>query len=270
MEENFNFLNVMQEHLEKIGKLNPPTQAQLDRKEGITLDFSTHVKYMIYALLSNQERWIHVENNLSEIDKVFFNYNIEKIKEKSGNYFFEKIKSYLTRGLSFEKQMKSLHKNIEILELINNENNGDIDSYIVSKQPKEIIIDFNTKYKLPNMGVSLICEYLKNVGVECAKPDTHIMRFLSKTRRGFLLKDEAHIVKKGKKIETIWTDNDKIKALKIIENMGEKSGKTSSEIDRIIWSYCADGKGEICTKSPKCNICVIKDRCNRDKPGVKF
>jgi len=100
------------------------------------------------------------------------------------------------------------------------------------------------------------------------------MRFLSKTRRGFLLKDEAHIVNKGKrkgeKIETNWTDNDKIKALKIIEYMGEKSGKTAGEIDRIIWSYCADGKGEICTKSPKCNICVVKDGCNRDKPGVKF
>ena len=275
MEANCNFFNLMQAHLEEIGKLNNPTQASLDRKNGKKLDFSIHIKYMIHAQLSNQEKWTNVLKNIDKIDNVFFKYDICKIKEKPWNFFYDNLKPLLTRGVSLEGQMQNLHLNISTMESINNEyKDGGIDSYVVSKSPREIVVNFTRNHKLKYMGVSLICEYLKNVGVECAKPDTHIMRFLSKTRRGFLSKDEACIIKKGRKKgekkETNWSDNDKIKALKIIEEIGKKCGKTASDIDRIIWSYCADNYGEICTKSPKCYICVVKDGCNHIESGVKF
>lgn len=274
MEIDCYYLNVMQDYLEKEGKLSNPTQGQLDRKAGKKLEFKTHIKYVIHAQLTNQEKWSNIENNIEKIDEAFFHYDIKKIKKQSGDYFYNKIEKYIVRGLRLKDQMKYLHDNIGILESINNKDGG-LDSYVFSMSPKEIIINFVTEHKLNCMGISLICEYLKNVGVECAKPDTHIMRFLSKTRRGLLKKDEAHIPKKGKNkgkiLDTTWTDNDKIKALEIIENIGKVSGKTASDIDRIIWSYCADNHGEICTKTPKCNNCIVREGCNHNKKlGVQF
>ena len=271
MERDYMFLNIMEDFLEQKGKLNKPTQESMDRKVGKVLSFSTHIKYMVHAQLSNQEKWSKIKRNIQKIDDIFFQYDIDEIKKQQWEYFFQKIKPYLTRGVSLEGQMRKLHSNIEIMEKINTTHKeGGIDSYVVSKPPIEIIKNFVKKHKLNYMGISLICEYLKNVGVECTKPDTHIMRFLSKTRRGFLLKDEAYITKRGEKKETIWTDNYKINALEIIEKIGVNSGKTPSTIDRIIWSYCADGYGEICTKTPNCRYCIIEEGCNHNKPGVRF
>ena len=262
-----NFIITMQDYLLKVGKLIPPTKASLDRKVGETLPFSCHVKYMIYALLSNQEKWSNVEKNLSKIDDVFFQYDVQKIKNRPWEYFYENIKPLVIRGLSLRGQMQNLHKNIGTLESIhNNYKNGGLDGFVTSRPPREIVIKFTKDYKLKFMAFSLVCEYLKNVGVLCAKPDTHVMRFLSKTRRGFLPKHESFKSKdkQGKEIvkETAWRDTDKLLALEVIEKISETSGMSPSDVDGIIWSYCADDFGEICTKTPKCWKCVVEDGCN--------
>jgi hypothetical protein len=118
------FLDVMRGFLEERGKLLPATPAALDRLNGKTLDFSTHVKYMIYAQLSNQERWSDVEKHLPEIDGVFFRYDVEKIKNHPGEYFHEKIKPLVGRGLSLKGQMENLRENITTLENIDRRYGG--------------------------------------------------------------------------------------------------------------------------------------------------
>ena len=50
--------------------------------------------------------------------------------------------------------------------------------------------------------------------------------------------------------------NEQISALSV------KTGMTRVEIDNLIWNFCADGYGEICTASPHCGDCPIKDWCN--------
>jgi endonuclease III len=269
MEIDCGFLNIMQDYLEKNGKLIEPAQAALDIKDHKKLSFETHIKYMIHSQLSNQDKWANVKEIIKKIDAVFFNYDIKEIKSKDWEYFYEKIRNIKPhiRGVSLKGQMKNLHANITIMEKIDNDNknNGGLDSYVTSKPPKEIIKSFVGENKLSYMGVSLVCEYLKNVGVECVKPDTHIMRFLSRTRRGFLNKNEAYISKKEELKETIWNDNDKFEAIDIIEKMEKISSKKASDIDRIIWSYCAKEYGDICSKTPKCNKCLIRNGCNHDK-----
>ena len=157
--------------------------------------------------------------------------------------------------------MSNLFHNIEILEKID-EKHG-LDEFVHSESPRNVINFFLTgEYKLHYMGVSLVCEYLKNVGVSCAKPDVHVMRFLSKTRCGFLSKPETRINNHGEIVDTNWTTQDKLQALEIIEDMSCKFGKSEVDIDRIIWSFCADRQGEICTRTPKCIICPIREGCN--------
>ena len=259
MESDYGFLDIMHDFLNEKGKLTPLAQGAIDKQEGKKLDLSTHVKYMIYAQLSNGEKWINVEKNIRKIDTVFFGYNIQEIKKHKWEYFYENIKPLIVRGVSLKGQMKYLHKNIETLEKI--ENDGGLDDFIHSKPPRKIVELFTGKFKLHSMGVSLVCEYLKSVGVSCVKPDVHVMRFLSKTRRGFLDKPGTRINKKGEIKDTNWTIKDKYYVLELIENMSLKCGKSETDIDRIIWSFCADGHGEICTKMPKCKECPVRVGC---------
>ena len=65
-------------------------------------------------------------------------------------------------------------------------------------------------------------------------------------------------------------DNDNpINALKLIENFSNITKYSQTEIDFLLWHFCADKYGEICTKTnPKCNICPIKVYCKKSKVGV--
>lgn len=62
----------------------------------------------------------------------------------------------------------------------------------------------------------------------------------------------------GNSKSEISTPVETIKQGKLIS---EQTGKTLPEIDSLIWMYCADGYGTICTAKPKCDICVIKNYC---------
>lgn len=45
----------------------------------------------------------------------------------------------------------------------------------------------------------------------------------------------------------------------IITKIAQKMNRPVAEVDYILWSYCAKGYGEICTKNnPKCDKCVAK------------
>ena len=58
---------------------------------------------------------------------------------------------------------------------------GSIDSFITS-EPADAIVQKLSKatspYKMKMLGEALAWEYLRNVGIDGAKPDTHLRRFL--------------------------------------------------------------------------------------------
>ncbi len=91
--------------------------------------------------------------------------------------------------------------------------------------------------------------YPGNVGIDGSKPDTHLRRFFGADRIGVSMNSEA-------------TEEEVISAVESISNEG---GYTKFEIDYLIWAYCASGKGEVCTASPVCNRCVIREYCNKCK-----
>jgi endonuclease III len=100
------------------------------------------------------------------------------------------------------------------------------------------------------MGLALVCEYLKGVGIDIAKPDVHITRMLGKSHLGFSNDDEA-------------SENE---AVELMKELAKRNNITQTEVDRLMWWYCADGYWQICTKlSPKCAICVIRDDCNKGR-----
>jgi len=262
---NYDFIKELKKFAEKSDLLKPSIKKDLEknieRKNGKVYSLSDHIQAIIYSLLSNQRPWKRIEENINEIDKIFFGYNAEKIKNADPAYFVKSLKQISCGNRSIKKQMNGLKYIIDVLEGISKKY-GTIDNYFNNHKSvkdgypyylaKELA-DKNDAYKLKNMGIALICEYFKNIGIDIAKPDTHIRRVLGKDILGFSNNKEASPKE----------------AVEYIKEIAEKNRMTQKEVDVLLWLYCAKGYGEICTKdNPKCDKCVIKDYCNRNNTNV--
>ena len=245
------FLFKMRDYLEQVNCLYSTTLPELvkKRRAGKTFDFSEHLRGLIYALLSAQTRWQRIAPNLPAIDQLFSNYDAETILTHKPAYYIEGIKSLKCGSRCTRRQMETLHDNIRIMRQIEVEY-GSMDAYVTSAGSDEIAVDLaGGRHKLFSVGPALAWEYLRNVSIDGAKPDIHVRRFLGADRMGLVQQPEAS------ESETI----------QIVRELSTQTGLAMVEIDGIIWSYCAIGYGEICTKTPKCERCVVRDFCKRER-----
>ena len=247
MESNVIFL--LKKYLYDKGIINfeRESNAVFDRQRGKVFTFQDHLRGLIYSLLTNQRQWSTVEPKLPQIDKLFFYYDVDQIKAHSGKYFEDGIRSLKCGNRSIKMQMEGLHYNIAVLESIS-KRYGSLDAYVTSRRPDDVVADISGgRYKLKGVGVALAWEYLRNVGIDGAKPDTHMKRFMGSERLAVSKHTEA-------------TDKEVIDE---VNRLSSITGMTPFEIDYIIWCYCANGKGEVCTVEPKCSKCVIRQYCKR-------
>lgn len=274
MKNTFYFLNEIEDFFcEESKKINgkkrynePNIKKVEERKNGRIFSMSDHICAMIYSYLSNNREWKDIERHINEIDRIFCFYDVEKIRKKidtdSYQYFIDEItKNSLKCGnRRIKYQMKNLMYNIELFSEIEHVY-GSMDKFVTSEEPEEILKKLTTtsskfeksendkikSFKIKEMGVPLASEYLRNVGIDIPKPDTHLCRFLGKERMGNSKKQIA-------------TEKEVFEQVK---ELSKKSGKTAVEIDNLIWSYCAAGYGEQCVANPDCENCCINTYCNR-------
>lgn len=248
--EGYEYLSRIRDYLQSVGvdcDRNTLLKEITLRKEGKVYGIKDHIRSMIYAMLSNQTKWYRIEPHLSEIDQLFYGYEPEKIKETNPDYFANKMFDMKCGNMSTKAQMRALKDNIQTFCRIENEF-GSIDAFITSAPTISIVeklSDGASSYKLKMLGEALVWEYLKRVGIDAVKPDTHLRRFLGAERMGIGVDC----------IATIGSVNEQV------EIMTKETGMTKTEIDFLIWSFCADGYGAICTSAPHCSICPIKCWC---------
>ena len=217
------------------------------RTEGKVFTFSENIRGLIYAQLSNQTKWSKIVPKLKEIDKLYFDYDKEKILNTPSVYFYEGIFKLKCGNIATKKQMMNLHDNIHMLEKIE-EDFGSLDKFYETYPAVKIAAMIASgKYKLGYIGYPLAWEFLRNVGIDGAKPDVHIRRILCRERLAY-----SNSISAGE-----------LESVQIIEKMAERTGYTMAFIDAALWSYCADGYGQVCTADPKCDICVIREYCNQ-------
>lgn len=219
-----------------------------DRKNGKKFKMSDHIRGLIYAQLSNQRKWSYVEPHLDEIDKIFFEYDIDKIKQHPGEYFNKKISAIKCSNRGFSRAMEGLNDNLATFENLQKKY-GSVDKFVTSKPAYEIVellSQSGSEYKLKMVGEALAWEYLRNVGIDGAKPDVHMRRFLGADRMGTGSHSPAST-------EEVYNQ---------VKDLSETTGISMTSIDTIIWCYCADDYGEICTASPNCQDCVIRTKCS--------
>lgn len=236
---------------------------QIDkRKNGGTFTANDHIRAMVYSMLSSGISWDRVENQIDEetgkilpIDEVFHQYDTDFLLKADHEFLGNEIIKLHCGSQYTMKQTEALVK-VNICKLINLQKNyGSIDAFYSKfitadnslKELVKTLSSANSENKFAQMGEALVCEYLKNVGYEIAKPDRHVKRILGSKVLGC---SEDEIV-------------DSYEAIDIVAEIAEKVGKSPAEVDYILWSYCANGFGEICTvKNPKCATCVVAGMCN--------
>ena len=212
-----------------------------DRKNGKVYSMPEHISTMVFALLSNQRPWKPIADNRENIKKLFHYFDIDYIKATDYQVFVDGLLALHCGNRQIRKQMQSLKDNIETLEQIAKDY-GSVDNYYNNTNIKELLKSLSGgKYKLKQMGVPLVSEYLKGVGMDVIKPDVHVCRIL--TRLGY---------SKSNKI----TDDE---AFDICCNIAKEYKMTNVEVDTILWQYCANNYFEICCDKPKCSKCLVKN-----------
>jgi 3-methyladenine DNA glycosylase Tag len=221
------------------------------RADGKRFTLQEHVEGMILSLLSPQTVWEDVERNLGNIRKVFFDYVPEEIKKKNSAYYTQELERLHLRSRFTAKQMTAVNHNIEVLERLEREY-GSVDAFVADRTIAEVVKALSNSasvYKLQQMAEPLVCEYLRNVGVDTAKPDEHLRRMLGSERLGVSRHQNASIS------EVITQFN----------KLSKETGMWAADLDYLFWCYCATDKAEICSKTPACHKCVIWDECRQGR-----
>lgn len=220
-----------------------------DRQNGKRFSLNEHIKAMVYALMTNQTVWNRIVPSLRAIDKIFHDYDADFIKTHNPDDFAEEIFCLKCGNRSTRKQMNALKGNIEVFERLEQEY-GAVDIFIEEHSPEDVVAAFSqagSAYKLDMMGEALVWEYLRNVGIDGVKPDTHIRRFLGGNRMGTI---------------DVGSPAAMSEVYKQIDRLSQKTGLLKAEIDNLIWSFCAEGYGEVCTAEPHCDKCPVKSNCH--------
>lgn len=232
------------------------------RQKGEPFTINDHIRAMVYSMLSSGASWKRVldytdleTGKIAVVDEIFCSYEPGELLKAHWENWSKSLKEKSLASQYTNKQMKVLKENIETLQKIQQEH-GAIDNYysqvIKENGVKKLVSELSSSgkpYKMRQLGFPLACEYLKNVGYDLSKPDRHIRRILGK--------DYLNLSEKQPVPEK--------QALDIVSELAKELNKPVAEVDYILWSYCANGYGQICTKNKnksKCGECVAKEYCN--------
>lgn len=264
------------ELLKKDGKVqeeklweNTYIKRQIDKREnGGQFTVNDHIRAMAYSILSSGQAWDKYAKETDVqtgyiicVDTIFHNYTPTELLKCLPQHIVEELQEiHLAPRFGAEPIEKLLTVNIPKL-LKWEEEYGTVDHYyqkyiqsgingylIVPAKPLiKALSETKGVDKMEQLGVPLVCEYLRNVGYDLPKPDIHTRRILGSDILGFST---------SKKVS-------EYKTIEIICQIAKDAKRSVAETDYILWSYCSDGYGEICTsKSPKCDACIVNKYCN--------
>lgn len=242
---------------------NTHIKHQIDRRNnGDRFLVSDHIRGMVYSMLSSGISWERVEQGIDEntgnnllIDNIFYEYDPMVLLSSSPAELADQVKSLNCGSQSTNRQIQALiHTNIRKFMSFEDKY-GSVDEYYQTfavqdpslKTLVKNLSDSDSADKMKQMGAALTAEYLRNVGYDIAKPDRHICRILGCKYLGCSDQEEVPV----------------FDAFDIVRELAEYMGRKTAEVDYILWSYCARGYGEICTKNkPKCERCAARQICN--------
>ncbi len=239
---------------------------QIDRRKEISsFSINDHIRAMVYSMLSSGVVWNRIADSadittghIKAVDEIFCDYAPEQLFKYTPKQLRDNLKKiHCASQYTFKQMSALLEVNIPKLLAIKNEH-GTIDTYYrkfieIDKTQYTLVLLLSNKDsrdKLSQMDIALVCEYLRNVGYDIPKPDRHIRRILGSDTLAFSSNPTAM----------------PLEVFEIISKLANALNKSIAEVDYILWTYCAKGYGEICTvNKPKCEICEAQKYCKKEK-----
>ena len=218
------------------------------RTSGHIFTIDECVESMVRAILTNSVPWARIAPHIASgrIDSIFHGYSALTLKTVPYMDLVHDLRAIKCGNPSDVAQMRVLADNIETLERMIS-TYGSMEAYFRALCPTTYPqisysalkdFDISGRYKLGQMGIPLVCEFLKNMGFLLPKPDRHLKRFFSGDRMGTIARPASNA-----------------DVFSQIEMLAESGTFTIPEIDLMVWSFCAKGYGEVCTKAPNCTVC---------------
>lgn len=244
---------------------NTYIKKQIDKREGGgKFSIQDHIRAMVYSMLTSGASWSRIDSTIEYetgclllIDDIFYQYDVDTLLNTDPMVLVKRITENKLGTPYIKNQMIALvGTNIVKLQTLEKEY-GNIDvfyqKFIDNDHTLKSLVKALSTAGKPNkyiqLDVALNAEYLRNVGYDIAKPDRHICRILGSERLGLHSNIEVP----------------KYEAFDIVAEIANRLNKHTAEVDFILWSYCADGYGQICTlNNPKCEKCSIKKCMRKD------
>jgi len=211
------------------------------RRQGKPFTTQEHVESLALAQLSSQRPWKQIEVNIEKLRAVFLAFDPEALASADLDEIERRVRALRCGNRQIRRQIKILPENIACFHRIENEWGG-LDVFVQSDKPAVIARELGEghRYKLKQVGFTLALEYLRNVGIDAAKPDVHICRIIGPQRLGWARNDPSPFA-----------------AAEIIREKAKEIGVSAAYLDGLLWLFAAKGYGGICGAEPNCNACRV-------------
>lgn len=190
-----------------------------------------HMRAAVYSIISGGAKWNKYLDNIGQEEKTITNVEecfghfsdmetVRKILDEKPNSHFQK---YIEGWRFFKRNIEELKLFADSLDAdVNNrykEINNDDKTYFTLVNA---LSDPNSRYKVKGFGIPLACEYLRNLGYDIPKPDSHICDILF---------DCSFIPSRSAQEEAYYVMLDLAKVLDC----------SPAKLDYYLWSSCAFG-----------------------------
>lgn len=191
-------------------------------------------------MLGSQRTWAGIKANSDKICEIFFQFDKHIFEYTTTNELLFKIKEIKCGNKNIRRQIEGIPEMLDTFVAIEKEF-GTLDNFILHDTPIAVatLLIETKKYKLKGLGSSLVFDYLRNIGIDIAKPDTHLMRLFGSERLGVSTSINAT----------------QFEVLEIIESIAKANNVSPALIGTMFWSLCAKGYGNLCGANPKCKLC---------------
>jgi len=222
---------------------------------------------LCFAILTIQAVWNTYESKMDKLKQITKNFDVDffaKLNAQELDEIYQRLKSEIQpRDRFLKRKLNAMRFNAHrFLEV--QKRHGSFKAFVGNEiVDKESLISKlirqDSEYKLKLVGLAICCEFFKNMGIDEFKPDIHMARLFSRTELlSYAFNKSPPQVAIRQTREIGW-------------DFARKVGKKATEIDSILWQFCAEKKAEICTaQNPKCTQCRLSNTEPRFCKGFKL
>jgi hypothetical protein len=231
-------------------------RGQLDalraRAAGRPFPIQAHLRALILAWLTGRRPWARIGDHLDELDRIFRGYEPRKLARLDAGVVAQRICSLHCGNRGIHAQLGALPWNLKQLKRIERDF-GSLDDFVESDDPlvvARLLSRPSSPYKLEQVGLPIALEYLRSVGVDLVKPTALVRHALGPQRLG-LHAGGPHA---------------KRDAFAAVRALAEGAGTSATEVDSLLWLFCAPDQAAVCGGEPDCEDCRLAKSC---KEGLR-